>query len=143
MQVKVKLLSSDSKLPTYAHNGDSGADVYSTVDAEIRPGWLRKIPIGLAFEVEAGWELQVRPKSGIASDHGVTVLNSPGTIDEAFRGEVQVTLINHGDKTYVIKRGQKVAQIVLCPQWRAEWEVTEELTETVRGDKGWGSTGLT
>ena len=112
--VKVKRLNSNVELPKYVHLGDAGMDVRSTVDYAIAPGVSAVIPTGLAFSLPSGYEIQVRPRSGLAAKHAVTVLNSPGTLDEQYRGELKIILINHSkSNTFHITKGDRIAQIVL------------------------------
>ena len=139
--VKLKLLHPATQLPRYAHEGDSGADLYSTIDYGLQPLERKAIPTGLSAEVPQGFELQVRPKSGLALNHGITVLNTPGTIDCGYRGEIKVILINLSSEPYHIKAGQKIAQLVVVPVAHAEFKEVDELSETSRGEGGFGSTG--
>ncbi|RMD95582.1 MAG: dUTP diphosphatase [Calditrichaeota bacterium] len=140
--VKIKKLYPQAQLPQYAHEGDSGADLFSIIDCVLEPGQRKAIPTGLAAEVPRGFELQVRPKSGLALNYGVTVLNTPGTIDFGYRGEIKVILINLGSKPYPVQAGQKIAQLVVAPVAYADFQQVEELSETDRGSGGFGSTGL-
>jgi dUTP pyrophosphatase len=140
--VKIKKLHPDAIVPQYAHEGDSGADLFSTIDYVLQPMERKAIPTGVSAEIPKGFELQVRPKSGLALKNGITVLNTPGTIDFGYRGEIHAILINLGSEPYSIKIGQKVAQLVAAPVAYARFEVVEELSETSRGDGGFGSTGL-
>lgn len=134
----------DLSLPLYAHDEDSGMDVCAAVGdpVTLNPGERALIPTGLAFAVRPGFEIQVRPRSGLAVKHGVTVLNAPGTIDASYRGEVKVILINHGSEPFVIERGCRIAQLVLAQVTKAELTLVEELDETGRGNGGFGSTGI-
>ncbi|NIR47232.1 dUTP diphosphatase [candidate division KSB1 bacterium] len=140
--VKIKKLTATAIPPQYAHAGDSGADLFSTVDDTLQPMERKAIPTGLSVEVPKGFELQVRPKSGLALKSGLTVLNTPGTIDFGYRGEVKVILINLSSDPYQLKAGQKIAQLVVAPVVYAQFQEVEELSETTRGDGGFGSTGL-
>ena len=142
MDLKVKLNSPDAKMPEYKKPGDSGMDVSSIENYILKPGEIKGISTGLSFEIPENYEIQVRPRSGLAIKHGITVLNTPGTIDSAFRGEVVCILINHGNKDFPISIGDRVAQIVLCPITKAYLIVSEELDETERGAAGFGSTGI-
>ena len=108
----------------------------------LQPGARQLIPTGLAIALPAGFEAQVRPRSGLALKHGITVLNSPGTIDADYRGEVQVLLINHGQAPFVIKRGDRIAQMVVAPVTQIAWTIVEQLDQTERGSGGYGSTGI-
>ncbi|MFQ5637132.1 MAG: dUTP diphosphatase [bacterium] len=140
--VKIKKLTADAHIPQYAHFGDSGADLYSTIDFTLQPMQREAIPTGLAAEVPEGFEMQVRPKSGLAINGGLTVLNTPGTIDFGYRGEIKVILINLSSEPYEIKKGQKIAQLVVAPVAYARFDEVAELSETKRGAGGFGSTGL-
>lgn len=140
--VRIKKLHPDAIVPQYAHEGDSGADLFSTIDYILQPMERKAVPTGLSAEIPKGFELQVRPKSGLALKNGITVLNTPGTIDFGYRGEIHAILINLGSEPYSIKVGQKVAQLVAAPVAFAKFEVVEELSETKRGAGGFGSTGL-
>jgi dUTP pyrophosphatase len=119
-------------------------DLMADIDAPIRlrPGERALIPTGLAVEIPSGFEAQVRPRSGLALRHGVTLLNSPGTIDADYRGEVQVLLVNLGTAEFVVHRGDRIAQMVVAPVTRAQWREVKELGKTTRGDGGFGHTGL-
>ena len=133
----------DLPLPTYATAGSAGLDLAAAVDAPVTvPAGDRVIiPTGLAMALPVGWEAQVRPRSGLALKHGVTVLNSPGTIDADYRGEIRVILVNLGREPFTIARGERIAQLVLAPVVRAEWQVAAELPASGRGANGFGSTG--
>ena len=131
-------------LPTYMSAHAAGADVCAAVDADVTlaPGERRLIPTGFAIAVPQGYEAQFRPRSGLALKHGVTVLNAPGTIDADYRGPVAVLLANLGDAPFVIRRGERIAQIIVAPVSRAQFATTATLPESVRGDGGFGSTGV-
>lgn len=130
-------------LPEWQTAGAAGADVRAAIEGplDLGPGDRAVVPTGLRVALPEGWELQVRPRSGLAVKHGVTVLNAPGTIDADYRGELQVVLINHGREPVRITRGERVAQVVLAPVHRGRFEVVEELDATARGAAGFGSTG--
>ena len=128
-------------LPAYATGGAAGMDVVSAEDVTIAPGARHAVATGLAVAIPAGYEIQVRPRSGLALKHGISVPNAPGTIDSDYRGELKVILINHGDEPFAIARGDRVAQLVLAPVTRAAWNEVAELDETQRGAGGFGSTG--
>jgi len=128
-------------LPAYATEGAAGMDVVSAEDVTIQPGARHAVATGLAMAIPYGFEIQVRPRSGLALKHGITVPNTPGTIDSDYRGELKVILINHGDTAFEIQRGDRVAQLVLAPVTRATWLEADELDETARGEGGFGSTG--
>jgi dUTP pyrophosphatase len=129
------------ELPAYATHGAAGMDVLSAEDVTIAPGARHAVATGLAMAIPQGFEVQVRPRSGLALKHGISVPNTPGTIDSDYRGELKVILINHGTVPFEIRRGDRVAQLVLAPVTRASWLVAEELDETERGEGGFGSTG--
>ena len=133
----------DLALPDYATADSAGADLMAAVgeDLVLEPGKRTIVPTGIAIALPPGYEAQVRPRSGLAIKHGITGLNSPGTIDADYRGEVGVILINHGDEPFVIERGMRIAQLVLAPVIRADWAEVETLDETDRGAGGFGSTG--
>lgn len=128
-------------LPRYATAGAAGMDVVSAEDATIAPGGRHAVATGLAVAIPAGFEIQVRPRSGLALKHGISVPNAPGTIDSDYRGELKVILINLGREPFAIQRGDRVAQLVLAPVTRAGWVEVAELDETERGEGGFGSTG--
>lgn len=128
-------------LPEYATAGAAGMDVLAAEDVTLAPGARHAVATGLAMAIPPGFEVQVRPRSGLALKHGITVPNTPGTIDSDYRGELKVILINHGADPFEIRRGDRVAQLVLAPVTRASWLIVEELDETARGEGGFGSTG--
>jgi dUTP pyrophosphatase len=133
----------DLPLPAYQSDLAAGLDLLAAVDDDLtlQPGNRALVPTGLAMALPAGYEAQVRPRSGLAAKHGVTVLNTPGTIDADYRGEVKVILINLGDTAFEISRGDRIAQMVIAPVLQAEIEEVEILSETSRGTGGFGSTG--
>lgn len=131
----------DLPLPAYATDGAAGMDAVSAEDVTLAPGARHAVATGLALAIPAGYEVQVRPRSGLALKHGITVPNTPGTIDSDYRGELKVILINHGHAPFEIRRGDRVAQLVLAPVTRASWLEVAELDETSRGEGGFGSTG--
>jgi dUTP pyrophosphatase len=130
-------------LPAYASAGAAGADLRAAVEAELTlpPLGRALVPSGLVFDIPDGFEIQVRPRSGLAARHGVTVLNTPGTIDSDYRGEVKVILVNLGSEPFVVTRGERIAQLVVAPAPQARFAVVEEVGETARGAGGFGSTG--
>ncbi|MBV6486277.1 MAG: dUTP diphosphatase [Pseudorhodoplanes sp.] len=138
--------AADLPLPAYQSAGAAGLDLLAAVPAErpltIAPGAFVSVPTGIAIALPAGFEAQVRPRSGLAARNGITVLNSPGTIDPDYRGEIGVVLINHGASAFVVTRGMRIAQLVIAPYVFANFEVVDALDETTRGDSGFGSTGL-
>lgn len=131
----------DLPLPAYATDGAAGMDVVSAEDVDLAPGARHAVATGLAVAIPAGYEIQVRPRSGLALKHGVTVPNTPGTIDSDYRGELKVILINHGSDSFAIRRGDRVAQLVVAPVTRGIWVEAETLDHTARGEGGFGSTG--
>jgi dUTP pyrophosphatase len=147
MRVEVQRLAHarDLPLPAYATAGAAGLDLVAAIDGEIMlaPGRHQAVPTGIALALPVGVEGQVRPRSGLALRHGVTVLNAPGTIDSDYRGEVTAILINHGATPFTITRGMKIAQLVVAAHARVEWSETTALNSTARGTGGFGSTGLT
>lgn len=130
-------------LPQFETAQAAGADLRAALDAPITlaPGERKLVPTGFCMALPAGYEAQVRPRSGLALKHGITVLNSPGTIDADYRGEVGVLIINHGDKDFTVTRGDRFAQMVIAPVTQGQFEVVETLSETIRGAGGYGSTG--
>ena len=135
----------DLALPHYATAGAAGLDLLAAIesDIELQPGQRAAIPCGIAIELPHGVEAQVRPRSGLALNHGVTVLNAPGTIDSDYRGEIKAILINHGETPFRITRGAKIAQMVIARHEQAQIAESESLSESVRGAGGFGSTGMT
>jgi dUTP pyrophosphatase len=131
----------DLPLPAYATTGAAGMDVVAAEDVTIAPGARHAVATGLAMAIPAGYEIQVRPRSGLALKHGITVPNTPGTIDSDYRGELKVILINHGTADFVVRRGDRVAQLVLAPVTQGQWVLVDTLDDTARGAGGFGSTG--
>lgn len=128
-------------LPAYATAGAAGMDVVAAEDVSIAPGDRHAVATGFALAIPTGFEIQVRPRSGLALKHGVTVPNTPGTIDSDYRGELKVILINHGSESFAVRRGDRIAQLVLAPVVQARWNEVDELDQTARGAGGFGSTG--
>ena len=143
-KILIKRLSKNIPLPKYETEGSSGMDLTANVNKviEIQPGKSEIIPTGLALSIPKNYEIQIRPRSGLAAKNQISVLNTPGTIDEDYRGEIKVILINLGEKKFVIEKGLRIAQMVLCPVIKAELEEVDELSETKRGSGGFGSTGI-
>lgn len=139
--IPVKLLDPDARIPEYAKEGDAGADLFSIEDKVIAIKQWALIRTGIALEIPAGYEGQIRPRSGLAAKFGVTVLNSPGTIDSGYRGEIKVILINHGLSPFIISKGDKIAQLVVSPIVSASFEIVKKLSKSERGKDGIGSTG--
>ena len=135
----------DLPLPAYQSESASGLDLLAAVPADapltVAPGRHAAVPTGIAIALPPGTEGQVRPRSGLARNHGVTVLNAPGTVDADYRGEIQVLLVNHGPEPFVITRGMRIAQLVMATVTRLRWSETADLDETARGIRGFGSTG--
>ena len=128
-------------LPRYATEGAAGMDVVSAEEITLAPGARHAVATGLSVAIPQGYEIQVRPRSGLALKHGITVPNTPGTIDSDYRGELKIIMINHGAEPFPIARGDRVAQLVLAPVTQAAWVEVEELDATERGEGGFGSTG--
>ena len=141
VQLRVKRLTPSATLPRRAHPGDAGLDLCAAVDLDIPPGATRLVGTGLSLELPPGTEAQVRPRSGLALKHSVTVLNAPGTVDEGYRGEVSVILINHGPAVFEVTRGMRVAQLVVQPTLAVDVTDSPVLSDTSRGQGGFGSTG--
>lgn len=133
-------------LPAYETAQSAGMDLRAAVPENqpvtIAPGEWRLIPVGIAISLPAGYEAQVRPRSGLAARHGISCVNTPGTIDADYRGEIQVNLINHGKADFNVKRGDRIAQMVIAPVTQGVWEVVDALDDTERGTGGFGSTGV-
>lgn len=142
MVLNVKRLSPAAVLPSYAHPGDAGMDLHACEPVEIAPGTSAMVRTGIAVELPPGTEGQVRPRSGLAARHAITVLNSPGTVDEGYRGEIRVTLINHGITVFRVEAGMRIAQLVVCPVLRVQVAEVQALGDTSRGTGGFGSTGV-
>jgi dUTP pyrophosphatase len=128
-------------LPAYATDGAAGMDVLAAEDVELAPGGRHAVATGLSVAIPAGYEIQVRPRSGLALKHGISMPNAPGTIDSDYRGELKIILINHGSDLFAIRRGDRIAQLVIAPVVRGSWLEVETLDETARGEGGFGSTG--
>ena len=141
MKLRIRRLSPDAIIPAYAHPGDAGLDLHACEDVALDPGVACLVSTGVAIELPEATEAQVRPRSGLALKHSVTVLNTPGTIDEGYRGEVGVVLINHGSSTFQVTRGMRIAQLVVQKRWTVEVVEVDGLTDTTRGTGGFGSTG--
>jgi dUTP pyrophosphatase len=141
MELKVKRVREGAILPHYAHPGDAGLDLFAAVALVLEPACSAMVPTGIAIELPPRTEGQVRPRSGLAAKHQITVLNTPGTVDEGYRGEVCVILINHGRSPFVIAEGDKIAQLLVKPVYQVEVVACDELSDTSRGSGGFGSTG--
>jgi len=141
MNIKIKKLSSDAVIPAYQSKGAAGFDLHAIEDLILKPGHRALVGTGLAIALDAGYELQIRPRSGLALKHGITCLNAPGTVDSDYRGEVKVLLINHGNEDFEIKKGERIAQGVVNQIIQAKLFEVDELDSTQRGENGFGSTG--
>ncbi|HHU14499.1 MAG: dUTP diphosphatase [Kiritimatiellae bacterium] len=142
MTVLFKRVHADAVLPAYAHPGDAGLDLCACEAATLLPGERRLVRTGLVMELPSGTEAQLRPRSGLALKHGITLLNTPGTIDEGYRGELGVILVNLGQEPFEVVPGMRIAQMVIAPVLRVAVEESETLGETCRGEGGFGSTGV-
>ncbi len=144
-KIEVKCVASEGAvIPCYKTEGAAGADVCAFINepVTIAPGSFAMIPTGLFFEIPMGYEIQVRPRSGLAAKNGITVLNTPGTIDSDYRGELKIILINLGKEAFVVNNGERIAQIIVSPVTLADFTITDSLSDTTRGEKGFGSTGV-
>lgn len=142
MELRVCKLSATAGIPEYQHETDAGLDLVSVEDVEILPGECKLIKTGIAIALPINTEAQIRPRSGLALKHGITVLNTPGTIDQGYRGEICVILINHGNETFQVNSGMKIAQMVICPIIKVTIQEVNKLEKTSRGSDGFGSTGM-
>ena len=143
-EILIKRLSKNVPLPKYETDGSSGLDLSANIDIkiEIKPGETKIIPTGLFVGIPKNFEIQIRPRSGLAAKNQISVLNTPGTIDADYRGELKVILINLSDKIFVVEKGLRIAQMVVCPVVRAKLKEVETLDDTKRGSGGFGSTGV-
>lgn len=139
--VKINLMHEDAKMPLRANEGDAGLDVFSIEEKVIKPGETALIGTGIQMELPKGTEAQIRPRSGLALKYAVTVLNSPGTIDEGYRGELKVILINHGKEDFIVETGMRIAQMVIAPVLSIRLIEVEGLSDSARGQGGFGSSG--
>lgn len=145
-RVKIKVLKRENfkgELPKYETQWASGFDVRAQLEQSIvlKPGERALIPTGLSFEIPLGFEIQARPRSGLAIKKGISLVNTPGTIDADYRGEVKIIIINHGQEPFEIVDQERIAQLVICPVWQADFELVQQLSDTNRGEGGFGSTG--
>jgi len=142
-EILIKKIFKDVNLPKYETGGSSGLDLEAYVNADIilTPGERKLIPTGISVAIPDTMEIQIRPRSGLAYKNGISVVNTPGTIDSDYRGEIKVLLINHGKENFIIKKFQRIAQMVVSPIIKVKLKVVEELPETIRGEGGFGSTG--
>lgn len=139
--LKINFIHEDAKMPYRANEGDAGLDIFSVEEKTIPAGESALIRTGIQMELPKGTEAQIRPRSGLAAKHAVTVLNSPGTIDEGYRGEIQVILINHGKEPFTVEKEMRIAQMVIAPVLKVTLEQTNDLTDSKRGQGGFGSSG--
>ena len=143
-KILIKRLSKEVPLPKYETSGSSGMDLAANINAniDINPGKTAIIPTGLALSIPKGFEVQIRPRSGLAANQKISVLNTPGTIDADYRGEIKVILINLGQESFKVEKGLRIAQMVVCPVIQAQLKEVDDLKETERGKGGFGSTGI-
>ena len=143
IKILVKKFDSKIKLPTYKTSGSSGMDLEAHINKKIiiKPGKIALVSTGIALAIPKNYEIQIRPRSGLAAKKGISVLNTPGTVDSDYRGEIKVILINLSKKSFVIKSGDRIAQMILCPIVKAKMMEVKRLSKTLRGKKGFGSTG--
>ena len=143
VKILVKKLNSKVKLPSYKTKGSSGMDLMAFLNEpiSINPQISKLIPTGISIAIPENTEVQIRPRSGLAAKNNISILNTPGTIDSDYRGELKVILYNHGDKEFIVNNGDRIAQMVLVPIIKATFEEVESLPETIRGEGGFGSTG--
>ncbi len=142
-RILVRKIKEDARIPEKQTPGAGAFDVYSLLEKPVvlKPGERTLVPTGLAVEIPEGFILSVRPRSGLAANHGITLVNSPGTIDSDYRGEVMIPVINLGENEFILENHQRIAQVILEKTWDAEWIQTHTLSSTNRGEKGFGSTG--
>ena len=143
-KILIKKLSKTAIIPKYETQGASGVDISANINEDLTLATNESIlvPTGIAVSIPQGFEIQIRPRSGLAAKKGISVLNTPGTIDADYRGEIKVILINHGNEPFIIRNGDRIAQMVVCPIVQAKFEQVDELSDTERGSGGFGSTGI-
>ncbi len=143
LPIKIKI-SSKTRIPVYKSPGASGADIFSCLEepVEIKVGGITLIPTGMSIEIPAGYEAQIRPRSGLALKHGITLLNTPGTIDADYRGEIKIIVANFGPKPFIVENGMRIAQMVFCKVYRGEFVEVDYVNTTNRNDGGFGHTGI-
>ena len=143
IEILIKKISKDVSLPKYETVGSSGMDISANIKSNIKimPGKISVIPTGLALSIPKGYEVQIRPRSGLAAKNNISVLNTPGTIDSDYRGEIKVILINLGENVFTVENGNRIAQMVVCPITQAKLKEVDDLNNTERGAGGFGSTG--
>ncbi|MBW6408635.1 dUTP diphosphatase [Clostridium weizhouense] len=140
--LKIKKINNKAIIPNYAHEGDAGLDLYSVDEIKLSPGERALIHTGIQIELPKDTEAQIRPRSGLALKNGITTLNSPGTIDEGYRGEIGVILINHSNEVFKVEQGMKIAQMVIKPVFKVNVIESNELSTTERSENGFGSSGI-
>ncbi|MFH2028865.1 MAG: dUTP diphosphatase [Nanoarchaeota archaeon] len=140
--IKIQKIKDNAVIPSYAHEGDAGVDLYSTEEYNLKPGERTLVSTGIKIAIPIGYEAQIRPKSGLALKNGLSIVNTPGTIDAGYRGEIGIILINHSQEEQKIEKGKKIAQMVIKKVEQAEFEEVAGLDETSRNEGGFGSTGL-
>ena len=143
VKILVKKFDKNIKLPTYKTSGSSGMDLVAHVKNKIniKPGKTAIIPTGIAVAIPKNYEIQIRPRSGLAAKKGISVLNTPGTVDSDYRGEIKIILINFSKKSFIVKSGDRIAQMILCPVTKGKFKEVKILPKTMRGKRGFGSTG--
>ncbi|MBN2788787.1 MAG: dUTP diphosphatase [Candidatus Delongbacteria bacterium] len=141
-EVKVKKLSDKAILPSFAHSGDAGLDLFSIENKVLKPGKSFLVKTGISIQLPKNTEAQIRPRSGLALKHTISLTNTPGTIDEGYRGEIGVIMINHGKENFTVTEGMKIAQMVIKPTYSVNISEVQDLSDTSRGEGGFGSTGI-
>ena len=145
IEIRIKRLphGRDLDLPAYATPGSAGVDLRAAIEEPLtlEPGRIALVPTGIAVAIPSGFEGQIRPRSGLATKHGISLVNAPGTVDSDFRGEMRCSLINLGRESYTIRRGDRISQMIIAPVYQAEFVEVDELPQSKRGGGGWGSTG--
>jgi dUTP pyrophosphatase len=143
IQVKITL-TPGANIPEYKSTGSAGADVFASLESAValEPGEIKLIPTGIAIELPEGYEAQIRPRSGLALNHGLTLLNTPGTIDSDYRGEIKIILANLGKKVFTVENGMRIAQMVFCKFYIGKFNIVDEISATKRNDGGFGHTGI-
>jgi dUTP pyrophosphatase len=143
IHVKIRL-NQKTNIPEYKSSGSAGADVFASLGSPVvlNPGEIKLIPTGIAIELPEGYEAQIRPRSGLALNHGLTLLNTPGTIDSDYRGEIKIILANLGQKPFTVENGMRIAQMVFCKYYKGKFSVVDEINTTERNDGGFGHTGI-
>lgn len=141
-ELKIKKLNNNAKLPVFAHPGDAGMDIFSVEEVLLEPGKSYLVKTGISIQLPEKTEAQIRPRSGLALNHTITLVNTPGTIDEGYRGEIGVIMINHGKKTFRVKSGMKIAQMIIKPVYDVKITEVNDLSDSSRGSGGFGSTGF-